>query len=73
MEREDGVHEFLKMFEHKPGIQYRRTHYELWIKNKCLGSEFPVYPKGYLVHRHAYDKARNEARKKYYSLESFDN
>ena len=70
----DGWHEAFRMFEHKPGIHYQRTHYELWVNDKCLGTDFPVYPYGYLIHKYPdYPKERHEARKKYYSLESFDN
>jgi len=70
----DGWHEAFRMFKHKLGIHYQQFHYSIWIGNKCLDQDFPLYPHGYLIHKYPdYPKERQEARKKYYSLESFDN
>jgi len=69
----DGWHETFRMFEHKPGIHYKQFHYSIWIDDKCLGQDFPIYPHGYLTHLESKDKLRLEAKKKYYSLPNFDN
>ena len=74
MKMTDGWHEFFRMFKHQPGLRYHRRHYELWVKDKCLGQEFPIYPHGHLIHKDVnYSKARKKARKKYFSTEAFDN
>ena len=70
----DGRHEFFRMFEHQPGIEYRKRHYELYVGDKCLGQEFPVYPHGYLIHKDPdYSEERKKARKRFFSLPNFDN
>ena len=74
MKMTDGWHEFFRMFKHQAGIRYERRHYELWVKNKCLGQEFPVYPHGHLIHKEVkYSKKQLRDREKYFSTPSFDN
>ncbi len=73
MRMADGWHETFRMFEHKPGICYKEFHYSIWIDGKPIGQDFPVYPHGHLTHLNTKDKIRLEAKKKYYSLQSFDN
>jgi len=73
MKMSDGWHEFFRMFEHKPGIEYRKRHYELWVGDKCLKQEFPIYPHGHLIHKDPdYSAETIRARKRFFSLPNFD-
>jgi len=74
MRMRDGWHEFFRMFIHQHTLRYYKKHYELWVKDKCLGQEFPIYPHGHLIHKDVnYSKTQKKDRKKYFSTEDFDN
>ena len=74
MQMKDGWHKFFRMFEHQAGLHYQRRHYELWIKDKCIGTDFPIYPHGHIIHKDVdYSEERILAREKYFSTKSFDN
>jgi len=73
MKMSDGWHEFFRMFKHEPGIEYRKTHYKLWVGDKCLGQEYPVYPHGHLIHKDPdYSKKLRKARERFFTLPNFD-
>ena len=69
----DGWHEAFRMFKHAEGIHYQRAHYEIWIGDKEIGTDFPVYPHGHLIHKDVKSKERIKNKEYYYSLKAFDN
>jgi glycosyltransferase involved in cell wall biosynthesis len=68
----DGWHSFPRMFEKEEGMEYRESHYQLFVKNDKIDMEWAEYPYGYLSHRDITDKARIRQKENFYKIIHFD-